>query len=161
MADIVIGKRINKYGGLSVAMTDDSRATENEKLEAEITARLANQNVFTLAGVTLINFKPHQFVVGPKHIDIASERGGVLTEDVLRQWRCAHPKCQLSYDEHTSNKVAALSLLQNCTNLEADAVLKDLVAEFPGKFEGFIFIDTEEQYRIANVPPTTETDASN
>lgn len=107
-----------------------------------------------IKNVTSINHKPHPFTVGTRHVVEASEHhGGILGEEVMRKIACAHRNCTLSYDQHTSDKVALVQQKRNCTTQEMQTWLKNLVeagwATEVG-IDGFVFLDTPEHYRIQN-----------
>lgn len=122
----------------------------NEKLD-KIKECLLTQNLFEAHDVTNINHKPHPYVIGPSHIKNSSGAYLDIEECERKGVRCAHPNCYLSYKEHTSDLVCALKLKRNGTNEEANAILKALVDELGEKFiDGFIFIETEEKFRITN-----------
>lgn len=97
-----------------------------------------------------INFKPHPFVVGSKHLAYASDNcGGMLGEEVMEKIPCA--ECRRPLEEHTYDTVLALELKKNLTNQEAKDQLKILVdagMEADG-IQGFIFVETEGGYRIS------------
>jgi hypothetical protein len=89
-------------------------------------------------------------MIGPAHISYASDHhSGRLGEETLKKVRCAHPNCNIPYEDHISDCVAFLQLTQNTTNELANKVLKDLVDAIGDKcVDGFAFVDTKEKFRI-------------
>jgi len=119
--------------------------------ETLIKGVLENQDVFKFESLMNVNHKPHPYTIGAQHVKYASEHhGGMLGEDTCKNVRCAHPKCYLSYEEHTSDLVCFLQLKRNCTNDEATAVLSQIIDRV-GKtsFDGICFVDTKEKFRIS------------
>jgi len=111
----------------------------NEEKEAVITTALEKQDVFELKSVQNINHDPHPYMIGPKHIAHST----IIDESTLKAVGCAHPKCQLSYEEHTSQNVAFLSVIKDSTNDEANVALKGLVDELGEAFiDGFAFVES-------------------
>lgn len=104
-----------------------------------------------LERVAEVNHRPHPFVVGSRHVAYAADRcGGILGEEALRAVCCAHRNCNLSYDEHTSDRVMFLKLTRNCTQAEIKAVLVPIADEVGATgVDGFAFVETEEGYRIS------------
>ena len=106
------------------------------------------ENLLKVSGIHEVNYRPHPFTVGPKHIADASENhGGLLGEATLQKIQCAHPNCKLSYEDHDSDKVLFLQLTRNATEHEANNELvkiKDLLKEH--NVDGIAFVDTEEKY---------------
>ena len=102
-----------------------------------------------------VNHKPHPYTVGPRHVTYASEHGGMLSPDVIRQGekankcKCAAKGCTIPYDEHTADTVMFLQLKRNGTNEEANAFLKGISDEVAADgIDGFAMIETEEKFRI-------------
>jgi hypothetical protein len=74
---------------------------------------------------------------------------GRLTQEIMEKIGCAHKGYGLPYSEHTCDRVMALKLKRNGTNKEANEILlgiKDEVSNMD--IDGFIFIETDEKYRI-------------
>lgn len=85
---------------------------------------------FRCAGFDHINFKPHPYMITPKHVAYASDHGGILSEAAIEEAErngayCGvgrygdrglgrqtgqHSGCILPYREHTSEKVLVLVL---------------------------------------------------
>lgn len=121
-----------------------------EKKE-QIEKALLQQDLFEVYDVTNVNHKPHPYVIGPKHISNSSGAYLNIEECERKGVKCAHPECNLSYKEHTSDLVCFLKLKRNGTNEEANSVLKNLVNELGENFiDGFAFIETKEKFRIDN-----------
>jgi hypothetical protein len=90
-----------------------------------------------------VNFKPHPYVIGGRHVALASDKyGGMLTEDVLRQVPCASTGCTLSFDNHKSDKVAFVRLKRHTKQAELQEWLRSLLgwAE-ENKLDGFAFLE--------------------
>lgn len=113
----------------------------NETMESSPVKALSVNNV---------NHKPHPYVIVPKHIKYATERsGGMLTEDVCRAVQCAHPKCNLRYDEHIFDKVLFVQLKRDAENTEVVKALQSIrpIVEENG-IVGYAFVDTKNKYRV-------------
>lgn len=113
----------------------------NETMESSPVKALSVNNV---------NHKPHPYVIGPKHNEYATEHsGGMLTEDVCRAVQCAHPKCNLPYDEHISDKVLFVQLKMDAENAEVVKALQSIrpIVEENG-IVGYAFVETKEKYRV-------------
>lgn len=122
-----------------------------EQLEQEIESKL--QEKFIVKSITNINHKPHPFMLGSNHIGFASNNyGGILGDACVNDKRfptCSNPGCNLTYKEHTSDKVLFLQLTQNINKDEASEILKSLVDILKQeKIDGIIFADTPEKYRM-------------
>ena len=102
----------------------------------------------TLGGIKDVNFKPHPFMVGVKHITYASDHcGGILGQEVLEKIPCAHPGCHLPYDQHTHDTVMFLKLTRNATETEAREALKSLSGDLEvDGVDGFAFIKTDFEF---------------
>jgi len=129
--------------------------TNDEKAE-KIKKSLEGQDLYTCLSVDQANHNPHPYMVGPHHITYAADNhGGMLGEDAILagekvgKCKCAQPKCNTPYEDHTSDTIAFLQLLRHGTNDEANTVLKAAVTELGEAFvDGFAFVETEEKYRI-------------
>ncbi len=112
-----------------------------------------NSDIFTFKDIMNVNHKPHPYTIGPKHIAYASDHhGGLLGQETLDKVPCYVLGCQLSYDEHTSDKVLFLQLKRHATPEEASALFvnPELKAELEKeKIAGVSFIETDEKFRIA------------
>ncbi len=91
-----------------------------------------------------VNYKPHPFTVGTRHVAYASDHnGGMLTQDVVEKFPCAYRNCSLPYAAHTSDHVAFVKLTRDATNEEVGAWLKSLIPwTEERKIDGFGFIKT-------------------
>jgi hypothetical protein len=96
-----------------------------------------------------VNHKPHPFVIGPQHFP---KGGGLfLGENEMRQAPCAYRerggyRCDLMYDQHTSDRALLLKAKRNLTNKEAAATLfklKEAIAANGDKIDGFAFVKSE------------------
>lgn len=111
----------------------------------------------SFVSVNTVNFKPHPYTIGPKHINYASDHcGGILGEDVCKKVPCAHSdrysSCKLSYDQHTYDTVLFLSLTRNVTEEEVKEVLNPKFGNFMEEngLDGVAFLETPQKYRITN-----------
>jgi hypothetical protein len=115
-------------------------------MKPEIPEELKECEVAIVHKVDTVNFKPHPFVVGPKHITHASQYcGGILGKETMQAIPCAH--CGRRYEEHTYDTVVFIKLKRNCTASEIQPWLKE-IAEKVTRIDGFAFIETEQNYRI-------------
>lgn len=105
---------------------------------------------FKVLSIDNANFKPHQFMIGPKHVTHASDNcGGMLGEATLEAIPCAYPGCKLFYKDHTSDRIAFLQLTQNLSNEKAKKILiRTLPFMREHKVDGFTFVETPEKFRI-------------
>lgn len=94
--------------------------------------------------VDSVNFKPHPFMIGPKHF------GNMYIEPSKAP--CEMGGCKLSFEDHTSDYVAFITLTRNCTNEEIREWLMSLTAENGWSthyghrpIDGFAFFETEFQ----------------
>lgn len=131
-----------------------------------IESLLKDQNLFEVVDVMDVNHKPHPYCITPAHID---GKTMVLDEHAIRraekkgarcgmyvkgdEWRNSYKKgwkkCDVPYDEHTSDKVCFLKLLRGGTEREAKEILTGLAGELEeGVIDGFAFVETEEKFRI-------------
>lgn len=111
------------------------------------------------AGFTSINranYDPHPFTVGPRHIAYAADHnGGILDESVMRRVPCAANigsfRCNVSYDDHRSDKIGFIKLTRHCT---VDEMRKWLSSKKITKFmednhlDGVAFVETPEKFRM-------------
>jgi hypothetical protein len=91
-----------------------------------------------------VNFKPHPFMIGPKHFP---KNGGMYIKP--RQAPCCMPDCGLDYDQHTSEQIVMMKLLQDITNKDIQPILlsiKDWLEK--NKFSGVGF--NENGFKITN-----------
>lgn len=112
---------------------------------------IPENDIFISKGVDNVNHKPHPYTIGPKHIKYASDHhSGMLGTETLKAVPCAVRNCQLSYEEHTSNKLLFLSLLRNASKDEVNTFVTDILKPIliENKIDGIAFVDTPEQYRI-------------
>lgn len=111
---------------------------------------LAPGGLLKVLSIGEINHRPHQYIVGPKHIAHAADHhGGMLGEETLKAVHCAYPGCTASYEEHVSDKVAFLQLQRDGKDEEANTELKKIVDLMAAdKVDGFVMVETDEKYRI-------------
>lgn len=100
-----------------------------------------------------INYKPHPFVIGCKHVAHAADHyGGVLDETTLKAIPCAHPGCRLSYDEHTCDHVAFIQLKRNATQDEFQGWAQAILVPWLEKvgLDGIVLVETPEKFRVGD-----------
>lgn len=132
----------------------------------------------TITKIQSVNFTPHPFTVGPRHIAYANKEApdgfGILGPKTCEAVPCQADiagrfggrKCGLPYSAHHYDTVACVKLTRNVTNAEMLAFLVAVKAAWtatghigkPGGIDGFIFLDTPEHYRVAK--PTAEEKAA-
>lgn len=115
-----------------------------------MTTELPKTDFAIIDSINSINFKPHPYTIGTRHIKEAQKYGGILDKRTLKDVRCAVPYCNLSYEEHTSDRVAFIKLTRDCSNNEMTHWLQKLVDKWTTveKVDGFIFVETIEGFRI-------------
>lgn len=119
--------------------------TNKEKAE-KLNDLLKDQDLLKISKVDDVNHKPHPFTIGAKHL---KENRTYLTKEIAINIGCAHPDCELSYEEHTSDNAAFIQLLRNGTHKERVNIFKKLLGNIGEDFvDGFVFIETEEKFRI-------------
>ena len=110
----------------------------NEEKEIAIKKLLEN-SCLTCLSVKDVNHKPHIFMITQKHI--ANSKGMYLEANSAP---CGMPDCRLSYEEHTSDNVAFLQAVKDCTNQEVNIELNKIVEKFGEKFlDGFAFVESK------------------
>lgn len=103
--------------------------------------------IFTLASTEAVNFKPHPFVIGTRHITYASDyNGGIIDDSVMSKVPCA--ACGEPLSSHTYDTVMFLRFSKNITGKEAKVELQRIVKEIEDKgdkekIDGFAFIKNE------------------
>lgn len=115
----------------------------NKEKEIAIKELLEN-SCLTCLKVNDVNHTPHPYMIGSKHITHASDNhGGRLGEATLKAVPCAY-NCGLSYEEHTSDNVAFLQAVKDCTKEEINIELNKIVEKFGEKFlDGFAFVESK------------------
>ena len=111
---------------------------------------LDKKGYLNVKGINETNHTPHQFMIGPKHIEYASDHSnGMLGEDTLKAIKCASPKCGLSYEEHKSDKVLFLQLTQDLKETDAqNELVKIQQLLIDNNVDGVAFVDSEEKYEF-------------
>jgi len=128
----------------------------NQEIKDKYTELFKDSDLFHMKDIMHVNYKPHPYTIGPKHIAYASDRyGGMLGDDAIingekeGKCKCAVPECNIPYTEHKADLVIFLQLKRNGTQDEADAYLKKIAKELPNDgIDGFAMIETEEKFRI-------------
>lgn len=124
----------------------------NEEIESAIKELLKDSEIVTVKSVQDVNHKPHPYVIGSRHVKHASEHhSGMLGEETMKAVQCAHPHCNLPYDQHTSDKVLFLSLKQHTTRDELQIeLLETSTVMIANNVDGLAFVETEEEFRITD-----------
>ena len=124
-----------------------SQPSELEKKYIEL---LKNQDVFMMKSIDNVNHKPHPYTIGPRHVAHAADHhSGILGQATVEAVKCAHPKCDLPHDQHTSDKVIFLSIKRNASEKEANDILQPLGKKMEtDKIDGLTFVETPEKFRI-------------
>lgn len=79
-----------------------------------------NNPLMRLHEIADINHKPHPFMIGPMHVAHAADHhSGILGEETLKAIPCAHKGCDLSYKDHTYDRVLVLQLKKTIKDTEA------------------------------------------
>ena len=92
--------------------------------------------LLTVASITQCNHKPHPFCIGAQHF-------GDMYIDVHKA-PCAMRGCNLTYEEHTSDRVLFLKLAKSCKISAVNEVLKPLVPLMKrDKIDGVAFVQNE------------------
>jgi len=106
---------------------------------------------FKVLRVQSVNFSPHPFTIGSRHVEYASDHcGGRLGNDVIEKFPCAATGCKLLAKEHTFDVVLMLQLTRNATNAECVAVLKPIGKEMEEDgIDGLTMVETPEKYRVS------------
>lgn len=111
---------------------------------------LKEKDVLKARGYDERNYRPHPFTVGAKHqLAAEKENKGVMTEEILQRIPCEHLYCDLSYEEHTSEKTLILQLTRDATEHEVNEELLKIKPSM--KEHGVIslaFADTEEKFKF-------------
>lgn len=130
-----------------------SNRTELEQKYAD----LLKESDFTVKSIMHVNQQPHPYMIGPRHIHYASDHhGGMLSEYAIKEGEkkgkcsCAHPRCNIPYEEHTKgDHVLFLQLRKELTKEVAQEQLLAIKSEMEADaIDGLTFVDTEEKYRI-------------
>lgn len=106
---------------------------------------------FIVKSITNVNYDPHPFMLGPKHIKFSSEKySGILGNSCVNDRNfptCSHPGCDLTYQDHKSDRVLMLSLAKDITNDDGNRILKGLPL-IDNKIDGIVFVETPERFRF-------------
>lgn len=134
--------------------------TSNDDLTAKYAAKISDP--FVVYSVKHVNFKPHPFMIGPKHISYAAKHCfGLIDERVMSEVPCAMTGCRLTYAEHVSDRILFLKLIRSCFNSEATKVIQPLAAEMQKDgIDGVAFVETPEKFRIEKDVTCTQPTSS-
>jgi hypothetical protein len=142
-----------------------AKATD-EELTAAYRLELASDGgplagSFVVRSVQQVNHKPHPFMVGARHVEVASRSfGGRLGKEVCDQVGCdwreganpgggRGPRCGRPTAEHTSDRVLFLSMVRHLTRDEATAALGRIADRLKADgVDGVAFVETPERFRV-------------
>lgn len=126
--------------------------TSNEELTAKYNEYYSGDEGLRCYIIENVNHKPHPYVVGPRHVAFASERGGILSEHTIREAeksgvKCACRGCNVPFEGHTSNKVCFLQATREIKNSEVrDLLLRHKDEAEKDGIDGFAFVESD--YKI-------------
>jgi hypothetical protein len=106
---------------------------------------------FKVLKVAQVNFRPHPFTIGPRHVEDATKHfGGILGKETINRIPCAATGCHLRAEDHTFDVVLMVQLTQNTTNEIASKTLKPVgkTMEDDG-IDGLTLVETPEKYRVS------------
>ena len=117
--------------------------------------KLFDNDIFLVAKCDSVNFNPHPYTIGTKHVVFASDHhSGLLGDTALDAFekqggKCAHPNCYLKRAEHTHDNVVFLQLKRNANQEEVRTEMKKMLlpVEKMG-YQGFGFFETPEKFRM-------------
>ena len=117
----------------------------NEKLAEKYRPLIENAGIFVVENVIDINYNPHPFTIGPRHVAHAADHhGGMLGEATMEAIPCAANGCRMALSDHTFDKVMALKFIRNATKEDAQASLEPILDEMIiDSIDGFVFIESE------------------
>lgn len=123
---------------------------DKETTSKEIEKYFKDSDLFMFMGLNEVNHSPHPYMIGANHVKYAADNhGGSLGAETCKAVRCAHPRCNTPYEDHTSDLVCFLQLKRNCTQKEGSAALRGMVKHLgEDAFDGLSFVETEEKFRI-------------
>lgn len=121
----------------------------NEEKKQQILELLKDVSYLTVHDVMDVNHKPHPYTIGSKHIGASSGMYLDIEECERKGVTCAHPGCQLSYKDHTSDNVCFLTLTKDVDSHTINQGMKDLVDRMDKDLvDGFCFV--ESKFEILN-----------
>lgn len=111
------------------------------KLE-EIPEHLRAIDGASITDIKSVNHRPHPIMIGPRHVSHASNHHfGSLGEETLRAIPCAWKGCNYSYDEHTYDVAAIVTITKDLPNKTAAQWLFSIKEAIPeGLIDGFAFM---------------------
>lgn len=111
---------------------------------------LKDKDVLKARGFDETKHTPHQFRVGAKHqLAAEKENEGIMTEEICQRIPCEHLHCNLSYEEHTSDKTMVLQLTRDATPKEVnEELVKIKSAMQEHNVKSAAFADTEEKFKF-------------
>jgi len=112
---------------------------------------LNEKDYIKAAGIHEDEHNPHPFHVDEDHKAYARDANdGVLTEDILEMFPCAHPDgCKVNYRDHKARRTLMLQLKKDITNQAAEGELikiKPLLIKYA--VQRVAFVDTEKGYKF-------------
>jgi hypothetical protein len=126
---------------------------EEEKTLEQLEKKYAEKapDYLMVKSVQCVNFNPHPFMIGTRHIKAANEnyRMGRIDKEVMEEVGCAHKGCNLPLSAHKYDKVLFLQLKRNVDATEINKWGKELISDLTDdKIDGITFVETDEKYRI-------------
>lgn len=126
----------------------------NDEIKLELQTKLEGSDMLVCKDVIHANFKPHPFCIRTRHVKHASEHfGGVLGDEAIKSAEkagiyCATPGCNITYAQHTADRLALFQLKRDCSNDEVSTILKGIMIPYEGILDGMTFVETEAKYRV-------------
>jgi len=121
-----------------------------EKTITAIATVLQKNDFVKVAGIHEENHDPHPFTIDKQHTDFAKDTNeGILDEDILEMFPCAHPKCKLNYVDHKATRTLMLQLKCDLSETKAEAELikiKPILKTH--NVSQIAFIDTDKHYKF-------------
>lgn len=115
-----------------------------------------------------VNWNPHPYTIGPRHVSYASDHyGGILGDEVLRHVPCAYSEqdrnrrvsgnCNLPYEEHTYDVVAFVRLTRDIEGKELQTWLLAVKDAIPAdrRLDGFAFAGKDA--RVSTIAGWTDS----
>lgn len=111
---------------------------------------LEGEDTIKAAGIHEDNHKPHPFHVDEDHKAYARDTNdGILSEDILEMFPCAHNDCKVNYRDHKADRTLMLQLKKDITNIAANEELikiKPLLMKHG--VSKVAFVDTDKGYKF-------------
>jgi len=120
-----------------------------EEILIELAKILKEDDILKASGLHEENFRPHPFTIGKKHEIASDENDGVMTEEICKRFPCKAKGCNLSYEDHDSDKQLVLQLKRDVMQTEVNEQLLKMRAKIKELgINTIAFADTEEGYKF-------------